>query len=147
MGAESTNQILNRLLVIHSRSLPVYLTYAPPWWKDQNGRIAEVLGDLARDQLDLAERIGGALIVNGGTPAVAQFPDRFMAFHDLDVGFLLTEIMAYEERAVAMIERLLPTLVQAPEAQALAQEAIGIAKAHRDILQELQRDMAGTTAP
>ena len=56
MGVESTNDVLNRLLVIHSRSLPVYLTYAPPWWKDQNGRIAEVLHDLARDQLELAEQ-------------------------------------------------------------------------------------------
>lgn len=146
MGIESTNEILNRLLVIHSRSLPVYLTYAPPWWKDQNGRIAEVLQDLARDQLDLAERIGAALVANGGTPAVGQFPDRFMAFHDLEVGFLLTEIMRYEERAIAAVEQWLSTRSPSPEAQALAQEAIGMGKAHRDILQELQRDLAATTA-
>lgn len=146
MGVESPNEILNRLLVIHSRSLPVYLTYAPPWWKDQNGRIAEVLHDLARDQLDLAERIGATLVAIGGTPAVGPFPDRFMAFHDLEVGFLLTEIMRYEERAAAVITQFMPVLAQAPTAQALAQEAIGMAKAHREILQELQRDLASAVA-
>lgn len=146
MGVESTNDILNRLLVIHSRSLPVYLTYAPPWWKDQNGRIAEVLHDLARDQLDLAERIGATLIASGGTPSFGQFLERFMAFHDLEVGFLLAEIVRYEERVMAMVTQILPALAQSPEAQALAQEAIGMAKAHRDILQELQRDLAGTPA-
>jgi hypothetical protein len=147
MGVETTNDILNRLMVIHSRSLPVYLTYAPPWWKDENGRIAEALKDLALDQLGLAERIGGMLLANGGTPVVGQFPDRFMAFHDLEFGFLITEILGYEERTISVIERLLPALSQSAEAQALAQEALGSAKAHRDILSELQRDLADVAAP
>ena len=74
MGVETTNDILNRLLVIHSRSLPVFLAYAPPWWKDHEGRIAEVLADMAQDQLELADRIGALLLANGETPTVAQFP-------------------------------------------------------------------------
>jgi hypothetical protein len=146
MGLATTNDTLNRLLVIHSRSLLVYLLYAPPWWKDDNGRFGEALTELAHDQLELADRIGVLLVACGGTPAVGLFPDRFMAYHDLEFSFLLKELIAFEDRVVVVIERLLPSLSPVAEAQALAQEAIGMAKAHRDILADLQRDLVGTTA-
>ncbi|MHB0959116.1 MAG: hypothetical protein ACYC6N_24725 [Pirellulaceae bacterium] len=143
MTAETTNEILNRLLVIHNRSLPIFLTYAPPWWKDGGGRMMEVLNDLARDQLGIADRVGKLIMEQGGTMPSGQFPDRFSTLHDLAFDFLLTELICYQDRTIATIEACIPRLTRCFTAQTLAQEALGMAKAHRDILGELQRDLAG----
>jgi len=138
----TTNEILNRLLVIHNRSLPIFLTYAPPWWKDDDGRVAEMLADVALDQLRIADRIGQLIVDHGGTVPSGQYPDRFSTLHDLAFDFLLAELIRYQDRTVATIEKFVPLLARSSMAQMLAQEALGTAKAHRDMLGELQRDLA-----
>ena len=42
MSAESTTEVLNRLWIIHHYSLPNYLAFAPPWWKDDDAKAAAV---------------------------------------------------------------------------------------------------------
>jgi hypothetical protein len=146
MTVVTTNEILNRLLVIHNRSLPIFLTYAPPWWQDADGRVAEVLADVASDQLRMADRIGELIVDHGGTVPSGQYPDRFSALHDLAFDLLLVELIRYQDRTVAAIEKLVPLLSRSSRAQTLAQESLGMAKAHRDLLADLQHDLAARPA-
>ena len=48
MNSVDTNAVLNRLRVIHNRSLPTYLTYAVPW-SHAGDEAAEDLFVLAAD--------------------------------------------------------------------------------------------------
>jgi hypothetical protein len=146
MTVETPDDVLNRLLVIHSRSLPIFLTYAPPWWKDEDGRVADMLSRVAQDQLRIADRIGKLIVDSGGTAVSCQFPDRFSTLHDLAFDFLLAELIRYQDRTVATIEKFVSQLSRSSMAQTLAQESLGMARAHRDMLGNLQRDLVARLA-
>ena len=132
MTVETPNDVLNRLLVIHSRSLPIFLTYAPPWWKDEDGRVADMLSGIAQDQLRIADRIGKLIVDHGGTAVSCQFPDRFSTLHDLSFDFLLAELIRYQDRTVATIEQfVLPTFALFP-GSGTGPGSTRAGKAHRD---------------
>jgi hypothetical protein len=142
MTVEMTNDILNRLLVIHSRSLPNFLVYAHPWWKDDHVKSTEVLADIVSDQRDIVARAGRLIVEYNGAVASGQFPDRFSTLHDLSFGFMLPELMRYQDRTIAAIEKLVGQLPRASMAQGLAQEALDMAKSHRDALGDLPSELA-----
>lgn len=142
MRDEKTNEILNRLLVIHARSLPNFLAYARPWWPAEHAKATEVLADIAADQDDIAARAGPLIVAAAGAVACGQFPDRFSTLHDLSFHFMLAELVRYQDRTIAALEQFVPQLPQSSMAQELAQEALGKAKAHRDALRDLQSDSA-----
>ncbi len=142
MTVEMTNDILNRLLVIHSRSLPNFLVYAHPWWKDDHVKATEVLANIVGDQRNIAARAGRLIVENDGAVASGQFPDRFSTLHDLSLDFLLAELIRYQDRTIAAIEQLVRQLPRASMAQGLAQEALGMAKAHRTALGDLPSELA-----
>ena len=143
MSVETTNDMLNRLLVIHSHSLPDFLADAYPSWKDKHVKAAEVLADIVDDQRAVAARVGRLLVENDGVVASGQFPDRFSSFHDLAYDFMLAQLIRYQDRMIAAIEQMVQRLPRASMAQGLAQEALGMAKAHRDALGDLQSEAAG----
>jgi hypothetical protein len=60
--------------------------------------------------------------------------------------FLLAELIRYQDRTVATIEKFVSQLSRSSMAQTLAQEALGIARAHRDMLGNLQRDLVARLA-
>ncbi|MHB8969660.1 MAG: hypothetical protein ACYC3X_06410 [Pirellulaceae bacterium] len=146
MTVETPNDVLNRLLVIHTRSLPIFLTFALPWWKDEDGRVADMLSGVAQDQLRIADRIGKLIVDHGGTAVSCQFPDRFSTLHDLAFDYLLAELIRYQDRTVAAIEKCASRLAGSPMVQALAQEACELAKSHRDTLSSLQCDLVAKLA-
>ena len=137
MSFQATNDILNRLLIIHSRSLANYLIDAPPRWADDHGKAATLLADVVADQQDMADRIGGLILASGGTVNCGRFPDIFTSLHDLDAGFMLATLLGYQQRTVAAMERAVERLAGMPMAQALAQGALGMAKAHLDSMSEV----------
>ena len=146
MSVEKTNEILNRLLVIHARSVPNFLTYAHPWWQTEHAKATEVLADIVADQNDIATRAGRLIVATAGAVVSGQFPDRFSTLHDLSFDFMLAEAVHYQDRTIAAIEQFVRQLPQFSTAQELAQEALGKAKAHRDALRDLQNDSARTPA-
>lgn len=146
MSVQTTNDALNRLLVIHSRSLPHFLVCAYPSWKDKHAKAAKVLTDIVDDQCAVAARVGRLLVAHDAAVASARFPDRFSTLHDLSFDFMLAQLMRYQDRTIAAIERLAEQLPHASAARELAQEALGMAKAHRDALGDLQGESAGKPA-
>lgn len=140
---ESTNEVLNRLLFLHSRSLPIYLTYAAPYWHGGDEVSKETLEAIAANQRYMADRVGEMIVEHNGVTEFGEFPMVFTGYHDLGFGFLLNQLIARQKREIAAIEWCVEQLRLAPLAKALAEEALGAAKGHLESLEELR---SGTAA-
>ena len=132
----STNEILNRLLILHERSLAVYLHYAAPEHVEKSPRIAQVLHQTAEDHLRTVDRLGTLILENHGTVDHGKFPMSFTSLHDLSADYLLKVMIERQEKVISAIEKLADMLATSPYAQAAAREALGEAKGHLENLQE-----------
>jgi hypothetical protein len=129
--------VLNRLLRILSRSLPMYLRQAKPWTSQQEQPIQAALGRLAADQQALADRVARAVLACGGQPEPGPFPTAFASVNDVDLAFVLQRVIDLGHRDLAALERCVADLGPWPELRALAEEVLGNAQGHLDILQDL----------
>ena len=71
---------------------------------------------------------------------VGRFPAAFAAKNDLSLDFLVQEVLDRQERDVALLARCAAELEGAPALHALAEEILGNAKGHLDVLREVIRD-------
>jgi hypothetical protein len=138
MSPPSTTEILNRLLVLHARSLPMYLGYAPPYQIASRPHAKAVLDQIVADQQRTVDRLGTIILDSGGTVDPGEFPMAFTSLHDLSLEYLLKLLIERQEKFVTVCERLADMLTMAPYAQAAAREVVGEAKGHLENLQELQ---------
>lgn len=139
---EQTVRVLNHLLAIHHRSLPVYLLSAPPWSRRRGEPAVEALHAIAHANQKMVERIAGLIIELDGVIHYGEFPHRFADWHDLSVKFFIERAIEYQQLDLARIEKCVEWLEGAPRARALAEEALGEAKAHLETLQELTAEPA-----
>jgi len=135
----STNEILNRLLVLHERSLPVYLSYAPPEHLNGAPAIAQVLKHMAEDHLRTVDRLGTLVLESHGEVDHGEFPMSFTSLHDLSPEYLLKITTERQQKVIGAIEKLADLLANAPYAQAAAREALGEAKGHLENLEDAAR--------
>jgi hypothetical protein len=142
MSPPSTIEILNRLLVLHMRSLPMYLSYAPPYELNGNVNAKAVLDQIVGDQKRTIDRLATIVLDSGGTVDYGEFPMAFTSLHDLSLSYLLDLMIERQKKFVVACERLADQLTMAPYAQATAREAVGEAKGHLDNLQELKEEQA-----
>lgn len=133
-----TNQTLNRLSVIHNRSLPMYLRYAVPWVRDAYDDAGVTLRDIAEDQQEYVDRIGELILESNGKVEMGEFPMLYTGYHDLSIDFLLPIMIREQEAAVQQIEACAEALRLSPIARGLAEESLGAAKAHLDTMRELE---------
>ena len=143
MNAPTTNDLLNRLLILHERSLPVYVSYALSDQLDATPKFAAVIRQMVEDQRRTVDRLATLILDNGGDVDRGEFPMNFTGYNDLSVKFLLHKIIERQEKTIAMIEKIVEGLSTAPYAQAAAREALGEAKGHLENLQELAAEPAG----
>lgn len=136
---KSTIDLLNELLAMHSRSLPVYLASAKPWVRINDDRSLQVLRNMATDHKRLVERIGQAIAHHGGVPDVGEFPMLYTDMHDLATDYVVRTVRELQSRDVVRIAEITAALAEVPDALAIAQESLGAAKAHLDELDELTR--------
>lgn len=130
---------LNRLLAIHCKSFPQYLQWARPHVPAGRQEEMEAIRGIALDQDALADRISRMIVDADALPRTGEFPMEFTDVHDLDIDYLLRAAVGYQEQDVKAIERLVERLETAPAARAIAEEALGMAKGHRDALRELAK--------
>jgi hypothetical protein len=139
MASPDVNDILSRLLAIHYRSLPMYLSYAPPWRAYGQEEAERMMQRIVADQQRMVDRLGQMILDNGGSVSYGEFPMRFTAYHDVSFDFLLKILIERQQREVDVVEKYADLLSGSPVAQALAQEALGEAKAHLDMLADLKK--------
>jgi len=143
MLPRKTVAALERLLVTLYRSLPMYLTDAVPWTRQEDQRAIEVLRYIVADQKGSCARIAGYLQSHYVPLNTGHYPMSFTDTNDLSLGFLVTLLADSQRVDIATIERLTSDLNSDPRALALAEEALGGARAHLEALQELQNRVVG----
>ncbi len=131
---------LNRLLHVLCRSLPAYLADARYWTRIDCRSLQVAVDRLVNDQQAYAQQVAEAIGRLGGRPNPGRFPAEFAAKNDLSLEFLLQEIVGDQEQAVIMIEHSAVLLEADPALHSLAEEILGNAKGHLDILKELLGD-------
>jgi hypothetical protein len=147
MNSAETTQVLNRLLILHDRSLPRYLGYASPLTHEGGQAARETLDQIVADHQATVDRLGELILDSGGSVSYGEFPLRFASLHDLTFEYLLTRLSEHQRRLIAAISECVEQLRTAPSAQAVALEALGQAKAHLQSLEELARHPVAAAVP
>ena len=133
-------ETLNELLRILCRSLPAYLADAKPWGHSDDQRLRTALDQLVADQQRYARRVTEAITERGSRPDPGRFPKGFTAKNDLALEFLRREMIRQQEQDVAAIGRCAARLEGDAPLHSLAEEILGNARGHLDILREGMRD-------
>ncbi len=139
MNAVDTIDVLNRLVVIHNRSLVSYLSYASPTWHRGDQEAQETLSLIVADQEQTVDKLGEMIVDMDGAVSYGAYPMAFTGYHDLSFDFLLDKLLERQRRDISEIETCVALLEAHPVAQAAAQEALGAAKAHLQSLEELNQ--------
>ena len=135
--------VLNRLLRILSRSLPMYLREAKPWTTEQEQPIQAALADSPPINRPWPIASPGRSSRRGGQPEPGPFPTAFASVNDVDLAFVLQRVIDLGHRDLAALERCVADLGDVPELRALAEEILGNAQGHLDILQDLASPGSG----
>ncbi len=136
--------LLNQLLGIVGKSFPQYLRYSRPYIPPGREGIWDTIEAIVHDQDVLAERISQLLLDAEAPLRPGEFPMEYTDTHDLSIDYQLKEAIAYQQQDIESIRALIDSLQSYPEAKALAEEALGMAKGHLESLQEMVP--AGTAA-
>jgi hypothetical protein len=136
------NALLNRLLQIHTTSLPMYLASAKPWVPRGHEKDAQTLALIIADQQRMAQRLTDEILDSEGTIEPGEFPMTYTDLHDLSVDYLLKALAKSQQSDLAEIEDCARQLGGDP----VAQEAVGAAKAHLESLEELLAEPVHTPA-
>jgi hypothetical protein len=128
--------ILNRLLQIVCRSLPMYLADARPWVRPGRQAMQTALDRLVADRRRYAGRVAEAITALGDRPDPGRFPAEFSAKNDLSLDFLLPELVESQEEDLLEIDRCVLQLDGEPSLHSLAEEIRGNVRGHLEILRE-----------
>ncbi len=139
MSSTRVVRILNELLGILCRSLPAYLAEADPWL-DGEDRFRAAMANMVADQQRYAGLLSAAIVQRGGRPDPGGFPTSFTAKNDLSLGFLRRQVIEHGEQEVKTIEGCVAQLEDAAPLRSLAEEILGNAKGHLEILKGLLID-------
>jgi hypothetical protein len=137
MKSLPTIRLLNELLRLLCRSLPAYLAQAKPWTQPNGRELRLALDRLAADQQRYALRVAQAITELGGRPDPGRFPGEFTTKNDLALEFLRQEVIRQQQRDITAIERCAAQLEGAAALHSLAEEILGNARGHLDILKEM----------
>lgn len=141
-----TLAVLNRLLRLHSRSLPVYLAECQPWTAPEAQTKAAAVREIAVSQKEMVDRLAELVLDLGGVTDLGDFPLNFTRYNDLSIDFLIGEMIAKQRREVQTIAACVDQLREAPEAAlALAEEAHGAALGYLDKLVEVSQAAASAS--
>jgi hypothetical protein len=132
----------NEAIGILNRSLAHYLHSARPFvgfGDPRDERIVETLEQIVADQQRLVDRIASLVLEQGGKVDLGEYPMEFTGLHDLSAGYLIKQLIAYQRRDLARLERCVELLRTAPLPRALVEEALGTTKGHLELLEELAK--------
>ena len=139
MKKPSTIDILNMLVQMHCRSLPMYLSDATPWSASQHSAGQELLQSIVADQGEIVDQL--ASLIQGRDAIVERgaFPIAFTDLNDLSLDYVMREVAERQTRQVAALERATELLADDDEALKLGQRALGVGRAHLDSLNDYVR--------
>ncbi len=137
MTTVDSKTVLNHLLGLLCRSLPMYLRDSAPCAYAADEKSLRVLTSVCEDQAALAYRVAELVQERHGVPDTGEYPLFFTAVHDLSFEYLLQRSIDGQKRDVAAIEQCVQQLRADARARALAEECLGSARGHLETLEEL----------
>jgi hypothetical protein len=129
--------VLNRLLAMLYRSLPLYLQGTQPWMRPGDEKAWEALVRMAADHKHYASKLAELIQESGGLVDPGQFPLAFTGLHDVALDYLIRRVIELQKRDLCRIEQCVAELKGHPRARAVAEEILGNARGHLEILEEL----------
>ena len=138
MGEMTTVDILNRLLAMHSRSLPTYLVSAPPWYPESDSDAMVALRHVAEDHALMVDCLGAEIMRENGAVKAGEFPMNYTDLHDLSIDYIIRQVVSELRVNLEEIQTCIDQLQNAPGAKALAEEALGATQGHLDNLDSLE---------
>lgn len=140
MKSLQTLRLLEELFMILCRSLPAYLADARPLGNSPKLQgLRDELARIVADERRYAKRVADAIIELGGQPNPGRFPDEFASKNDLSLEFLRDEVLERQQWTVAAMEHCASQLEDTAAWHSLAEEMLGNARGHLDILNELSK--------
>ena len=134
------NEVLNRLLMIHNRSLVSYVKDARPWTRyGEMDYATELLDSIVTEQKRVVDEIGELLVERNYAAFNGEYPLSYTALNDLSFTYLLKKLIAEQRKFVSTIESCVAQLEEDPQGLVLAQRALGAAKAHLEMLEAAQK--------
>lgn len=137
MTSSETIDGLNRVLAILERSFTQYLRYARPYIPPGREKVKETLEQIVIGQDALAARVTQTIHDAGGLPDNGEFPIEFTDSHDLAIDYLVDEAIDCQKQDIVDLAACVESLRQSPTAQAMASEALGMARGNLELLQGL----------
>jgi len=114
----------------------MYLISAPPHRQYGDEKAWDALRHVIDDQKLTCDKLADFIETEGGTPSLGEFPMEFTDMHDLSMEYIVNNVLKRQKNAVETIEALSGQLEAGSQARALAQEALGAAKAHVESVSE-----------
>jgi hypothetical protein len=130
-----TVDVLNRMLQMLCRSLPMYLKDAKPWSRHDQEKVQAAIDSLVADQEMYAARLANLIFDVEGRPDPGVFPTAFTSIHDLSLDYLLAQAVGCLCQEVAALQHLASELPAGSPGRALAEEIAGNAQGHLEVLQ------------
>lgn len=142
MPQPSSIDVLNRLLGIVFRSLPMYLAGTTPWTNRDDGRAEVVLNQIVADARHYSQKLADAILDRNAVLEHGSFPIEFADVHDLSLDHLILELIEAQRHDIEAIEQCVKLLGHDRAAKALAEEVLGNARGHLQALEELNNQPA-----
>jgi len=128
----STLQDLHALL---RYSFPQYMAFARPHAPKGRREALAVFSDIAADQTEQADRANQLLDELHEAPASAGFPMEFTDTHDLSIDYLLKLAAKHQLATVSELRELAQVPGLSHSVRTLAEECVGMSRAHLELLQ------------
>lgn len=143
MNYHATIDALNRLLAIHYRSLPMYLTEAVPWTHLGDERATAAVEDIVSSHKAIVVRLADEVQNRHEVVDPGDYPAEYTDLHFLSLDYLLIEILESLDLNIQSIQECVRRLEDDRVGKALAEEALGNARGHRQTIEELLTPVAG----
>ena len=142
----STIDILNRLLGVHSSSLASYMGFVSPWVDDGEQESLATVMDVVADQNRMIKAIGELILDQGGVVQAGAFPLTFTSLHDTSLDYLLRLLVRTQCDDILLIEKCVASFDKHTVERALAEEALGSAQGHLELFEDLLSPEPNATA-
>jgi hypothetical protein len=140
MAQARSNNVLNRLLILHHRSMATYVKDARPWTRaGEIDDARELLESIVAEQSRTVDDVGKLLNERNHTINYGEYPLSFTALNDLAFSYLLKRLTMAQHKTIAEITTYVDQLKDDPQGHVLAQRALGAAKAHLEMLEGAQK--------
>jgi hypothetical protein len=128
---------LGRLYQLQTYSMPRFVLGASPFVAPGDEPLLDVLRQVIVQQEHMAEQLAEATLLCGGMVPEGTYPMRYASLHDVELRYLLTQLVEEQRAVVSFIDELAHSVREDKPAQRLAQKVRRSETAHLRLFEEL----------